>query len=84
MLFLNTYNPAVICCRSICTAEKKTLLNCQHVFNFIKVDNLEISCTDCTTTATGKSKLFPCHYIILTASIIYSKMKLVSSHFHVS
>lgn len=61
MLLLSTYNPAVICCHSICTAEKKTLLNCQHVFNFIKDDNLVISCTDCITTVTGKSELFSCH-----------------------
>lgn len=68
MLLLSTYNPAVICCHSICTAEKKTLLNCQHVFNFIKDDNLIISCTDRITTATGKSEIFSCHSITLTAT----------------
>lgn len=57
----STHNPAVICYHSICTAAKKTLLNCRHVFNFIKDGNLAVSCTGCLITVTGKSELFSCH-----------------------
>lgn len=49
----STHNP--------CTAAKKTLLNCRHVFNFIKDGNLAVSCTGCLITVTGKSELFSCH-----------------------